>query len=120
MVRSVSYSCAVELAVDTLGGKWKTVLLAHLKEGDLRYVELKRLVPALSDKMLTQRLHDLVALGLVQRRRERYRLTERGRSLAPVLEALYAWGTRIAEEDGIALAPIPRVADAQRSSARAR
>ena len=120
----MAYSCAVELAVDTLGGKWKTVLLAHLKEGDLRYVELKRLVPALSDKMLTQRLRDLVALGLVQRRRERYRLTERGRSLTPVLEALYAWGKRIAEEDGVALAPTPRVAerhrDAGRSSARGR
>lgn len=99
------YSCAVELAVDMLGGKWKTVLLAHLKQGTHRYVELKRLVPTLSDKMLTQRLRELVELGFVERTGDGYALSERGRSLAPVLEALHAWGTRVATEDHVRIAP---------------
>ena len=52
-------SCPVELSLTLISGKWKPVLLAHLKEGPLRYGELRKLVPRLSDKMLTQRLAEL-------------------------------------------------------------
>ncbi|HVI01817.1 MAG TPA: helix-turn-helix domain-containing protein [Enhygromyxa sp.] len=95
------YSCPVELALDVLGGKWKTVLLAHLKQGPLRYGELRRRVPTLSDKMLTQRLHELEQLGLIARADEdpaRYRLTARGESLRPVLQTLYECGQALADE----------------------
>ncbi|TIT84977.1 MAG: helix-turn-helix transcriptional regulator, partial [Mesorhizobium sp.] len=47
------YGCPVELALDALGGKWKTVILARIKERPLRYSELRRMIPSLSDKMLT-------------------------------------------------------------------
>ena len=50
------YGCPVEFALDALGGKWKTVIIARIKQGPLRYSELRRLIPSLSDKMLTQRL----------------------------------------------------------------
>lgn len=53
------FSCGVELALEIVSGKWKPVILAHLKEGTLRYAELRALIPALSDKMLAQRLKDL-------------------------------------------------------------
>lgn len=52
------YGCPVELSLDVLGGKWKSVILARLKDGPLRYGELRTLVSGLSDKMLTERLHD--------------------------------------------------------------
>ncbi len=91
--------CPVELALELLGGKWKPVILARLKAGPLRYGELRRLIPALSDKMLTERLADLQAQGLVERIAEGagYRLTARGESLRPVLGALYDWGQTQAE-----------------------
>ena len=103
-----SYDCPVELAVDVIGGRWRTVLLSRLKEGVHRYGELRRLVPGISEKMLSQRLRELEADGLIRRRdlgtvppHVEYDLTDEGRSLAPVLQSLYDWGVARAERDGI-------------------
>jgi DNA-binding HxlR family transcriptional regulator len=102
------YSCPVELAVDVVGGRWRTVILSHLKEGVHRYGELRRLIPGVSEKMLTQRLRELEADGLVSRRdlgtvppHVEYDLTDEGRSLAPVLQALYDWGAARAARTGV-------------------
>jgi DNA-binding HxlR family transcriptional regulator len=91
--------CPVELTVDVIGGKWRVVILAYLKEGAHRYGELRRRVPGISEKVLTQRLRELESDGLVVRHDRgtvpphvEYRLTDEGRSLAPVLQALYDWG----------------------------
>jgi DNA-binding HxlR family transcriptional regulator len=109
-----SYHCAVELAVDVIGGKWRPVILAHLKEGVHRYGELRRRIPDMSEKMLAQRLRELQADGLVERidyqakpAHVEYRLTEEGWSLAPVLQALYDWGTARAERAGTKI-EVPR------------
>jgi DNA-binding HxlR family transcriptional regulator len=98
------YGCPVELSLDVLGGKWKSVILAHLKDRPLSYGELRALIPDLSDKVLTERLKGLEEQGLAAREvnsetptRPRYVLTERGRSLRPVLEALYRWGEQAAQ-----------------------
>ena len=106
------YSCAVELAVDVIGGRWRTVILSHLKEGVHRYGELRRLIPGVSEKMLTQRLRELEADGLVTRRdlgtaapHVEYDLTDEGRSLAPVLQALYDWGVERAARTGTVFTP---------------
>src|SRR5215467_13669630 len=61
------FHCSTEFTLHVLGGKWKTVILCYLKERPLRYADLRKLVPTLSDKMLTQRLHDLVDAGLIAR-----------------------------------------------------
>jgi DNA-binding HxlR family transcriptional regulator len=105
------YSCPVELTVDVVGGRWRTVLLSHLKEGVHRYGELRRRMPGISEKMLTQRLRELEADGLVSRRdlgtvapHVEYELTDEGRSLAPVLQALYDWGVARAERTGAQIA----------------
>ena len=99
-----TFGCPVELAFELIGGKWTTVLLAHLKESPRRYAELRRLVPRISDKMLTQRLQELVDKDLVQRVPQggasSYQLTSRGESLRPVLDVLYAWGEQQARELG--------------------
>ena len=91
-----TFGCPVELSLELLGGKWKAVILARLKDGPLRYGEIRRLIPQLSDKVLTERLADLQASGLVapdgEERGRRYRLSARGESLRPILQALYDWG----------------------------
>ena len=106
------FSCGVELALEMLGGKWKPVILAHLKDGALRYGELRARIPALSDKMLTQRLRDLEGLGLVRRRKSggrgapsSYAITSRAESLRPALTALNDWGNRVAKEVGASVEP---------------
>jgi DNA-binding HxlR family transcriptional regulator len=98
-----SYDCPVELALDVLGGKWRVVLLARLKEGPQRYSDLRRLVPRMSDKMLTQRLRELGETGLIARRAGKYSLTSTGASARRVLQALYDWGQAIAPSQELRL-----------------
>ena len=98
------FSCPVELALEVIGGKWKAVILAHLKESPRSYGELRRLVPRMSEKMLTQRLAELTALGLVAKK-TKYALTMRGRSSSRVLGELYAWGQAIAPTLGARIGP---------------
>lgn len=109
-VQRTRYYCPVELAVDTLGGKWAVVVLANLKQGPLRYGELRASMPDITEKVLTQRLRELEAAGLVERTvlsetpiAVSYRLADD--DVAPVLQALYDWGSRIARRDGVEIRP---------------
>lgn len=108
------FGCPVELSIEVLGGKWKTVILARLKDHAYRYSELRRLIPGLSTKMLTERLRDLEAQGLVERRgiagkpHSVYRFTSRAESLKPVLQALYDWGQAVASELKVEISPPDR------------
>jgi DNA-binding HxlR family transcriptional regulator len=101
------FYCGVELALEILQGKWKPVILAHLKESPMRYGQLRAAIPRLSDKMLSQRLRDLEEQGLVSRAKTGsrgspsiYRLTRRADSLRPLLGALNDWGIQAAPEVG--------------------
>jgi len=85
-------SCPVERALMILGPKWRVVILARIKEGAQRYADLRRLVPRMSEKMLTQHLREVAEEGLIVRRDGRYVLTRRGESARGVLQALYDWG----------------------------
>jgi len=91
-----------------LGGKWRVVLLAHIKQGAQRYADLRRLVPRMSDKMLTQRLRELLDAGLVRRQGAAYVLTARGESARTTMDALYAWGEALASELGVLVEAPPR------------
>jgi DNA-binding HxlR family transcriptional regulator len=102
------FGCPTEFALEVLGGKWKTVILCYLKQRRFRYGELRRLIPNLSDKVLTERLHDLEARDLIVRQRlpakgrnEVYVLTPRGRSLSKALGELYTWGVKNAAAFGV-------------------
>ncbi|MDQ8756348.1 helix-turn-helix domain-containing protein [Sphingosinicella sp. LHD-64] len=104
------YGCPVELAIEFVGGKWKTVILAWLKEAPHRYSDLRARIPGISEKVLTQRLKDLEMLGLVERTRGEggqavsvYRLTALGESLRPMLDALYEWGDARANDLSISV-----------------
>ena len=96
------YGCPVELALDFVGGKWKTVILARLKQAPHRYGELRASIGGISDKVLTERLKDLERLELVEKHEDGtatvYRLTTRGESLRPILDALYQWGDAAADD----------------------
>ncbi len=94
------YYCTVELTLQVIGGKWKPIILYHLgRDGTRRFSELKREMPNVTRKMLTQQLRELESDGLVHREvyaevppRVEYSLTELGTSVMPVLESLTAWG----------------------------
>jgi DNA-binding HxlR family transcriptional regulator len=100
-VRQKSFGCPTELTVSVLGGKWRVIILVYLKEDVHRFGELKRRMPGISGKVLTQQLRGLAREGLIRRTiysetpaRTEYELTEYGRTLIPLLEAIYAWGLR--------------------------
>jgi DNA-binding HxlR family transcriptional regulator len=102
-----SFHCPTEFTLAILGGKWKTVILCFLKERPCRYAELRRLLPKLSDKVLTERLHELMASKLVVRKRrpvggaQEYMLTAKGRQLTSVLRDIDAWGAENARSFGV-------------------
>lgn len=91
--------CSVERTLGLIDGKWKIVILYKLLRGTLRFNELRRLIPGVTQRMLTHQLRELEANGLIVRMvyaqvppKVEYSLSARGRSLEPVLMALKHWG----------------------------
>jgi len=94
--------CRVEDALAILVGKWKPIILLHLlQSGTNRFNELKRLLPGITQKMLTQQLRELEEEDIITRKvypqippKVEYSITEYGRTLEPILEAMHEWGTK--------------------------
>ena len=91
--------CAVEVTLSVIGGVWKPVILFHLLPGKKRFMELTRLIPNATQRMLTLQLRELEADGVIVREvypqvppKVEYALTPLGESLAPVLISLREWG----------------------------
>ena len=96
--------CPVESTLKVIGGKWKILILWYLEDGTKRFNELKRELPLITQKMLTQQLRELEADGVVHRKvyaqvppKVEYSLTELGVSLKPVLAAMCEWGQEYSE-----------------------
>lgn len=94
-----SPGCSVEATLSLIDGKWKGVVLYHLFETTLRFNEIRRRLPNVTQRMLTSQLRELEADGLIDRKiypqvppKVEYSLSARGRSLEPVIMALKAWG----------------------------
>ncbi|AIG28879.1 winged helix-turn-helix transcriptional regulator [Brevibacillus sp. 7WMA2] len=95
------YNITVEATLEVIGGKWKCVILCHLTHGKKRTSELKRVMPGITQKMLTQQLRELEQDGIVNRiiynqvpPKVEYELSEYGWSLKPILDSLCVWGEK--------------------------
>lgn len=102
--------CPVEITLGIIGGKWKPVILWRLSGGEMRYAALKRAIPGITQRMLTQQLRELEADGILRRTadthqppRVTYALTDLGQSLQPVLASLSDWGKAQAGRLGLEL-----------------
>lgn len=106
--------CTVEAALNLIDGKWKGVIIYHLLDGSLRFGELHRKAGAVTQRMLTKQLRELEADGLVSRTvhpqvppRVDYALSQKGRTLRPVILALKDWGDVHAPIVPVSAAPVP-------------
>ncbi|RJS48833.1 MAG: transcriptional regulator [Methanobacterium sp.] len=102
--KSEEYICAVESAINEIGGKWKPLTLYTLKEGKLRFSEINRKVPRITPRMLTKTLRELEKDSIIHRKvfpqvppRVEYSLTPKGESVIPILDSLCEWGKEYCE-----------------------
>ena len=92
-------SCPVEWTLEVIGGKWKCVILWHVRGRVRRFSELRRLIPGATQKMLTAQLRQLERDGLIERKvyaqvppKVEYSISDYGRTLSPLLEQMGKWG----------------------------
>lgn len=107
-VRNKLYPCTLSIAMDLVGGKWKAVMLYHLKGDSKRYNELRKEMPGVTERTLSLQLKQLEEDGLILRQvygekppiKVVYSLTDFGKSCIPVLDAITGWGNQIALQKG--------------------
>lgn len=99
------FGCPLEACLEVIGGKWKGVILFHLLDGTRRFNELRRLLPKVTQRMLTRQLREMEMDKIVKRTvypevppRVEYSLTEFGRTLEPILRSLQKWGTQYLQQ----------------------
>jgi len=94
--------CPIQQTLELIGGKWKIQILYNIKQSDvIRFNELKRAIPLVSQKVLTSQLRELEASGFVSRKvypevppKVEYTLTRKGQSLYPVLDSISDWASK--------------------------
>ncbi|MGD9654949.1 MAG: winged helix-turn-helix transcriptional regulator [Sulfuricurvum sp.] len=103
------FNCPFELTLELIGGKWKGLILWHLHDKKvLRNGQMLRLIPNITQKMLTQQLREMEKHGLINRviyeqipPKVEYSLTRHGKALRPILEHMIEWGIVYARDNGI-------------------
>lgn len=101
------YPCCASLTMGVIGGKWKVVILYHLSQGVLRYHELRKLMPTVTERTLSLQLKALEEDGLLERTvynskpplKVEYSLTTFGETIVPVVDAIAQWGHDVATTD---------------------
>lgn len=99
------YPCCTSLTMGVIGGKWKTVIIYHLIEGPLRYSELRKQMPSVTERTLSLQLKTLESDGIIDRKvyttkpplKVVYMLTDIGKSLIPLINAIADWGRKADE-----------------------
>jgi DNA-binding HxlR family transcriptional regulator len=106
-LRGSTYHCAMDVTMDFIGGKWKTVVLWYLRNKTMRFGEIRKQIPDITEKMLSLQLKALEDDGILRREvfpevplRVEYSLTDFGKTLVPVLEAIAKWGRELGEQEG--------------------
>ena len=96
--------CDVEATLSVIGGRWKPILICRLLGGRKRFSELCRLAPNATERMITRQLRELEADGIISRHvfaevppRVEYEITDDGKTLEPIIEAMQAWGSTFKE-----------------------
>ncbi len=91
--------CPVDATLQVIGGRWKALILYHLRSGPRRFNELRRMIPTITQRMLTQHLRELEGDGILTRTvfavvppHVEYALSAEGETLMPVLDAMARWG----------------------------
>ncbi|MDH6197941.1 DNA-binding HxlR family transcriptional regulator [Mycobacterium frederiksbergense] len=91
--------CPIDATLSVIDGRWKGTILWRLADGPMRTAELRRSIPEITERMLIRHLHELVAAGIIDRHDAgtvppcvHYSISEYGKTLAPVLQALCDWG----------------------------
>lgn len=102
MQKDTSYAddyCPIEETIRVVGGSWKPVILYHLLTGPKRFNDLRRLIPRVTQRMLTLHLRELESDGIIDRQvleqvppHVEYSFTAKGQTLLPVLDAMAVWG----------------------------
>jgi DNA-binding HxlR family transcriptional regulator len=107
-INNKTFMCPVELTLSVIGGKWKGLILWNLREGVQRYGALKKKIPGITHKMLSQSLRELEKDGIVSRKvyqvippMVEYTLTSRGEELKPVLQSVQQWGLSFLHSENI-------------------
>jgi DNA-binding HxlR family transcriptional regulator len=102
-----TFHCALDVTMRFIGGKWKTVVLWYLRKGPMRFSEISKRIPQITEKMLSLQLKELERDGIISRTvyaqvppRVEYSFTEKGSSLIPVVEALAGWGREKSRAEG--------------------
>ncbi len=97
--KGTHYQCSMELTLALIGGKWKSLILWRLGNETLRFSELRKSLPQVTQKMLTQQLRELEEDGLIYRHiftqvppKVEYSLTPAGKSIIPLLHSMCQWG----------------------------
>jgi len=98
-IKEREFNNSIELSLDVIGGKWKMPILWLLKDDSKRYGELKKSLPGVTHKMLTQQLRELESDEIISRKvypevppKVEYTLTLLGKSVIPVIDLLREWG----------------------------
>ncbi len=102
------FSCTTSIAMEFIGGKWKSVILVYLIDGKKRYNELRKLISTITERTLSLQLKQLEKDGLISRKvytkkpplKVEYALTPLGETLIPVLTAIANWGAVVVQEKG--------------------
>lgn len=101
----LQHACPVEVTLDVIGGKWKGVIIYHLLNDTRRFNEFRRLVPGISQRMLTLQLRELENDGIIHREvynvippKVEYSLTQFGQTLSNIIIQMREWGEIYAEQ----------------------
>lgn len=100
------YPCCTSLTMGIIGGKWKTVILYYLTEGTLRYSELRKKLPHVTERTLSLQLKTLEEDGIIKRKvytskpplKVEYSLTDLGKTLSPLIHSIAEWGINLMEK----------------------